>query len=248
MTQGRRFVSYLRVSTQRQGQSGLGIEAQRKAVADYIAATGGKLLAEYVEIESGKRDDNRPKLAEARAACDRQRATLVIARLDRLARNVRFVATLLESKAGFIAVDQPEADRAFLQMAAVFAEWEGRKISERTRAALAAAKARGKPLGWSIPSRAGEAQRAAAVAVERRTASADAFARKMLRTVRSLQRDGVSTLAALADALNGEGHRTARGCQWRAGAVQRLLLRAEGLAPQGGKGAQVAPRADRAAA
>lgn len=140
------FVSYYRVSTQKQGRSGLGLEAQKKAVADYLCEGGGSLLQEFVEIESGRRKD-RPQLRAALEMCRRKKATLVIAKLDRLARNVAFVATLLEGRIKFICCDMPDADSTMLQIYSAIAEREAAKISERTKAALAAAKARGKQLG-----------------------------------------------------------------------------------------------------
>lgn len=244
---GRQFVSYLRVSTQKQGGTGLGIEAQRRAVAEYLAGARGEQVAELVEVESGKRND-RPKLAEALALCRKRKAVLVIAKLDRLARNLAFIANLMDAGVEFVACDMPLANKLTLHIFAAVAEHERDMISARTKAALAVVSARGKPLGWRIPSRAGEARRASQIGVERRIANADAFARRLLRTVRSLQRDGATTLQAIADGLNAEGHTTPRGGSWRPGAVARLLQRAEGLAPQGGgKGAQVAPPAERAA-
>ena len=138
------FVAYYRVSTQRQGQSGLGLEAQQAAVTAFTKDQA--IIAEFTEIESGRKN-NRPQLAEALALAKKHKAILVIAKLDRLARNVHFISGLLESNVQFIAADMPEADRTFLQMAAVFAEWEAKKISERTKSALQMAKARGTKLG-----------------------------------------------------------------------------------------------------
>jgi DNA invertase Pin-like site-specific DNA recombinase len=215
-------VSYFRVSTDRQGRSGLGLDAQRKAVADYLNAGTWTLAGEFTEIESGRRRD-RPYLKAALDMCRRQKATLIIAKLDRLARSVAFVSALLESKVKFLAVDMPEADVTFLQMAAVFGEWEARKISERTKVALAAAKARRTALGWSIASRRHE-QRAAA---ERGAASnrtrAEQFAKNVLPIVASIQSTGIVTLAGIADALNARGVATARGGKWHATTVRNLV-------------------------
>ena len=215
-----RFVAYYRVSTDRQGRSGLGLEAQQKAVADFIAQGSGDLVTEYTEVESGKRN-NRAELAEALAACRKHKAVLLLARLDRLARNVAFVANLLEAGTDFIALDMPEADRTFLQMAAVFAEWEGRKISERTTAALAAAKARGTRLGSPEP------QKGSAVGAEAQKAEADRFAANSAPVIDSIRSAGVTSLRGIADALNARGVQTARGGRWHAATVRNVLSRAE---------------------
>ena len=132
------FVAYYRVSTDRQGVSGLGLEAQRRAVADFAAGRGG-ILAEFTEVESGRKND-RPELRAALAACQRERAILVIAKLDRLARNVAFIAGLMESGVEFVAVDMPQANRLTIHILAAVAEHEREMISQRTRAALQAAK------------------------------------------------------------------------------------------------------------
>jgi DNA invertase Pin-like site-specific DNA recombinase len=140
------FVAYYRVSTQRQGRSGLGLEAQRKAVQDHLNGGNWRIVAEYTEVESGKRKD-RPKLADALKACRVHGAKLIIAKLDRLARNVAFVSNLMESGVDFEAVDFPQANRLTIHILAAVAEHEAKAISERTRAALAAAKRRGVKLG-----------------------------------------------------------------------------------------------------
>ena len=145
MAQGR-FVSYLRVSTDRQGRSGLGLEAQRKAVDDFLNGGRWKLIAEFVEVESGKRDD-RPKLAEALALCRLHNAVLVIAKLDRLSRDAHFLLGLQKAGVRFVAADMPEANEMVVGIMAVVAQAERKMISARTKAALAAAKARGKRLG-----------------------------------------------------------------------------------------------------
>ena len=134
-----KFVAYYRVSTQRQGRSGLGLEAQQTAVRDYLNGGDWRLVAELTEVESGKRSD-RPKLVEALKLCRLHGATLIIAKLDRLARNVAFVSNLMEAGVEFHAVDFPQANRLTIHILAAVAEHEARAISERTRAALASAK------------------------------------------------------------------------------------------------------------
>ena len=141
-----RFVAYYRVSTARQGRSGLGLEAQQQAVREHLDGGNWTLVGEFVEVESGKRAD-RPKLAEAVKACRVRGAKLVIAKLDRLARNVAFISNLMESGVEFEAVDFPQANRLTIHIIAAMTEHEVKMISDRTKAALAAAKRRGVKLG-----------------------------------------------------------------------------------------------------
>ena len=145
-THSAQFVSYVRVSTERQGKSGLGLEAQQAAVGTYIAGRHGRLHQEYREIESGKKDD-RPQLAAALAACRKNKAVLVIAKLDRLARRVSFISALMDGDVDFVACDFPQANRLTLHILAAVAEHEREMISQRTRAALQAARNRGVKLG-----------------------------------------------------------------------------------------------------
>ena len=141
-----KIVSYLRVSTVRQGESGLGLDAQRAAVEAFCKRTSSTIAREFVEVESGRHDD-RPKLAEALAFARRTRATLLVAKLDRLSRSVRFIATVMDSGVEFAAADMPDANRMMLHLLAAIAEGEAKAISDRTKAALAAYKARGGRLG-----------------------------------------------------------------------------------------------------
>nr|WP_111298133.1 recombinase family protein [Paracoccus saliphilus] len=218
-----RFVVYLRVSTDRQGKSGLGLEAQRRAVGDYLTARNGEVLAEYVEVESGKVND-RPQLAAAIAQARKAGAVLLIAKLDRLARNVAFIANLLEAGVEVAAADLPSANRFTLHIMAALAEEEGRMISARTKAALAAAKARGAKLGWSIPKRQEEQRKASQRGVEAVSRAADAHAQNLLPVVRQIA-DGGASLNQIAAELNRRGISTARGGKWYATTVRNLLAR-----------------------
>jgi DNA invertase Pin-like site-specific DNA recombinase len=155
------FIAYYRVSTDRQGRSGLGLEAQRAAVANYLAANGSGLLAEYTEVETGKRND-RPDVQKALAACRKHKARLVIAKLDRLSRNVAFIAAMMDAGVEFVACDNPHATRLTLHILAAVAEHEREMIASRTKAALQAAKARGVRLGQNAE-RLAPANHAAAV-------------------------------------------------------------------------------------
>ena len=226
-----RFVSYLRVSTDGQGRSGLGLEAQRQAVVAYVAQASGEMVAEFREVESGKRAD-RPQLAAALASCRTRRAVLVIAKLDRLARNARFLLSVVEGsgEAGVVFCDLPTVPAGpvgkFLltQMAAV-AELEAGLISQRTRAALAVAKARGVRLGNPFPTPA--TSEMAAVARQARSRQVAARAADVLAVVRQVQAEGASSLRAIATALHEQGIRTPAGKeQWSAAQVRRLLAHA----------------------
>nr|WP_231920813.1 recombinase family protein [Magnetospirillum sp. XM-1] len=220
-----RCVSYYRVSTVKQGRSGLGLEAQQMAVSDYLRRHNGESIADYVEVESGKKND-RPQLAAAMTHCRRTGATLVIAKLDRLARNVAFIANLMEASGfEFVAVDMPLASRFTLHILAAVAEHEARLISERTKVALAATKARGTKLGCPLGAAHlrpyGNSAAVAAVkegAASRRT--------EFLAVIKEIQGEGFTTFAAIADELNSRGIRTARGRRWHPMTV-RLVLRSD---------------------
>lgn len=210
------FVAYFRVSTDRQGRSGLGLEAQRSTVTGY-AAGRGEILGEFTEIESGRKVD-RPQLQAALELAARHRATLIIARLDRLARNVAFIANLMDSRVDFIACDMPEANRLTLHILAAVAEHEREMISLRTKAALAAAKARGIRLGNP------DGQTARKAATARLIAKADQFAVTVLPMVTGLALQGLS-LREIAQRLNDRGIKTSRGKVWQATTVRNLLMR-----------------------
>jgi DNA invertase Pin-like site-specific DNA recombinase len=214
-----RWVAYYRVSTSRQGESGLGLDAQRKAVTDYL--DGGKwvLAAAYTEVESGKRTDNRPQLAAALATCKRLRAKLVVAKLDRLSRNVAFISALLNSGVEFVAADMPHANKMTLQVLAVFAEHERDMISARTKQALAAARERGVKLGGP------NIAEAAKLGAASNRANADRFAANTLPIIREIQASGVTSLRGVARALNARGVRSARNTPWSPVAVSNIIKR-----------------------
>jgi DNA invertase Pin-like site-specific DNA recombinase len=213
-----RHIAYYRVSTDKQGKSGLGLDAQRAAVAAFIGAGG--LLEEFVEVETGKGSnalERRPELYNALELCRKEKAVLVIAKLDRLARNVHFIAGLMESSVEFVAVDMPQANRLTIHILAAVAEHEREMISQRTKAALGAAKARGIRLGSptpSIGSRAG---------VKVRCARAKQRAASVFPIVEDLKARGVCSLRGLADALNNRGIRAPQGGLWHAASVSRLI-------------------------
>jgi DNA invertase Pin-like site-specific DNA recombinase len=214
-----RFVAYYRVSTDRQGKSGLGLDGQRKAVMDYLNGGAWELIGEYVEVESGKTSD-RPKLTTALEACRKHKAKLVIAKLDRLSRNLAFIATLMESAVEFVAVDNPHANKLTVHILAAVAQHEREMISERTKAALQAAKARGVKLGNPRLSQA------AGRAVKALRAGADRFAANVLPVIRDLQSNGVTSANAIAGKLNERGVKTARGGRWTHVQVGKALARA----------------------
>ncbi len=223
-----KVVSYYRVSTAEQGRSGLGLEAQRAAVAAYCQGRGCEVLGEYVEVESGKVND-RPELARAMAHASLTGATLVVAKLDRLSRDAAFLLALRNSGAAFVAADNPAVDRVTVGILAVLAQDERKRISERTRAALAAAKVRGtrlgNPNGPAALRRAGKGNGAAVKALK---AGADERAAKLAAKVAELRQAGVTSLAGIAAALNEARIRTPRGGQWHPSSVRNLLNRVEG--------------------
>jgi len=212
------FVSYVRVSTERQGKSGLGLDAQRTAVRIYIAGQHGGLLQEFREIESGKKDD-RLQLAAALAACRKPRTVLVIAKLDRLARRVSFISTLMDGDVDFVACDFPQANRLTLHILAAVAEHEREMISQRTRAALRAARDRGVKLG--NPTNADECLVQARAA---RSAEARRRAENVRPIIDQVMRSGAVTLRAIAAALTARGSdcqtRGAMACRASSGGAQ----------------------------
>jgi len=215
-----KFIAYYRVSTQKQGQSGLGLEAQQLAVVNFLNGGEWELLSDFVEVETGKGADaldRRPKLRAAIDACKKQKATLIIAKLDRLARNVHFVSGLLESGINFVCADMPQANKVMLQMYSVMAEWERDQISSRTKAALQAAKARGVVLGA-----AGAAN--LKPNIEQRQQAASDFADKLKGVIKGMIARGLSQ-RAMCDELNQLGIKTARGGEWSQIQLQRVLVK-----------------------
>ncbi len=220
-----KFISYLRVSTARQGASGLGLEAQREAVSRYLNGGSWNLVGEIVEIESGKRND-RPQIAEALRLCRLHKATLVIAKLDRLARNVHFISSLMEAGVDFVACDFPEANRLTVHILASVAEHETMMISLRTKAALAASRARGTKLGGmrgTASRMAGIAREGARCSAIARQESASLRQKDLLPIIENLRASGLVSLQALAKGLNDGGLGAARGGAWTATQVRRLL-------------------------
>lgn len=218
-----KWISYLRVSTGRQGKSGLGLAAQRKSVADFLNGGRWELVKEFVEVESGKRTD-RPVLAEAIKACRVYGAKLVIAKIDRLSRDAHFLLGLEKAGVDFVAADMPNANRLTVGIMAMIAEEERRMISRRTKDALAAAKRRGVKLGGK---REGQRltrtmQRRGSAAVER---AAVARATNLAPIIAELQAAGSVSLQAIADGLNARRIPTALGGQWSRTQVARVLAR-----------------------
>lgn len=220
-----KFISYLRVSTDKQGKSGLGLEAQREAVTNYLNGGCWQLLKEYREIETGKRAD-RPQLIAALHHAKVTAATLVIAKIDRLARNVAFISNLMESGVEFVATDMPMANRLTVHVLAAVAEHEAKMASERTKAALGAAKARGQrlgnPNGAAALRRAGKGNAAAIAAVREQ---ADAFAHDILPVIDAIRAEGVVSFKGIARELNARDIKTQRGGAWHPATVRNLLSR-----------------------
>lgn len=211
------YVAYYRVSTDKQGRTGLGIDAQRAAVSRYVEANAGELVADFTEVESGKRSTNRPELAEALATAKKNRATVLIATLDRLGRNVHFISGLMESGVPFVAADMPSASTFELHIRAAMAEEERRKISERTKAALARKKAQGHKLGSPKLNELNKQHRE----------KAEAFAQEIAGTLEALEKEGYATLAAQVAEMNQRGIPSRQGGKWHLSSLHRLRKRIE---------------------
>jgi DNA invertase Pin-like site-specific DNA recombinase len=217
-----KFVAYHRVSTAQQGRSGLGLDAQRAAVVSYLNGGQWELVGEFTEVETGKGANalqKRPQLRAALEFCKKHGATLVIAKLDRLARNVHFVSGLMEAGVDFVAADMPQANKVMIQMHAVMSEWERDQISARTKAALAAAKERGVVLGKAGPANLRRN-------IEGRKAAADEFAAKLRDTLLMFKNAGLSQRAMVAR-LNELGVHAPRGGAWSLSQLQRVIARAD---------------------
>ena len=213
-----RFVAYYRVSADKQGKGGLGLDAQCNAVLQYLNGGGWSLAGEFTEIESSKRN-KRPEFARALAVCKRQKAKLVIAKLDRLSRNVAFIATLMDSGVEFIAVDNPHANKLTVHILAAVAQHEREMIAQRTKDALQAAKARGVVLGNP---RLSAVRDRAVTSVK---ADADRFAKNVAPIIREIKSSGVASHRGIARSLKSRGVVTARGGEWTAVQVGSVLRR-----------------------
>ncbi len=218
------YVAYMRVSTAKQGRSGLGLEAQRAAITGFLREGDRLLSPEFVETESGKHD-NRPELAKALNRCKLTGATLLVAKLDRLSRNVAFIATLQDAGVRFVAADMPEANELTIHVMAAMAQHERKAISKRTKEALAAAKARGKQLGGWRSRKDGNPREAVdhRLGTLARQERAAEFNGRVSQAIAEMQADGASSMAEIARRLNDEGIRTRRGGQWQATQVSRVL-------------------------
>lgn len=220
-----KYVAYFRVSTERQGRSGLGLEAQQAAVQQYLEANHGALVATFTEVESGKVND-RPQLQAALVRCRQTRATLVVAKLDRLSRDAGFLLTLRNGDVKFQALDIPEANTLTIGVMAVLAQHEREIISQRTKAALAARRARGLPLGTprdmsAYAVKAG--QLGNAVKRERSVR----HAREVLPVIKEARSAGNVSLRQIAAYLNDRQITTPRGAAWTANAVRLAVMRAD---------------------
>jgi DNA invertase Pin-like site-specific DNA recombinase len=217
------IITYCRVSTKAQGRSGLGLEAQREALARFSISEGFEVLREFVEIETGKGADaldRRPQLAAALAEARRRKCAVAVAKLDRLSRDVHFISGLMAERVQFIVAELgSEVDPFILHLFAALAEKERGMIATRTRDALTRAKARGVKLGGP---KLAEARKAAVEIIE---ANADRHAANVLPIIREIQRAGAKSLRAIAEALNARGIATARGGRWQAMTVSNVLNR-----------------------
>lgn len=226
-------IAYYRVSTKRQERSGLGLDGQKEALAAFAEARDAHILAEYTEVESGRRKD-RQEIKRAIAHAKRSKAVLAVAKIDRLARNVAFLSTLMESGVDFVACDNPHANKFTIHVLAAVAEHEAEMISDRTKTALKVAKSNGVKLGSSRPGhwkgredarRRGAEKGAKAAALKNSQSALEAYL-DLVPTMTELRASGKS-FRQIADALNGMGHTTRRGKPWNASQVMRVLRRVQ---------------------
>jgi DNA invertase Pin-like site-specific DNA recombinase len=223
-----KYVCYYRVSTTDQGKSGLGLDAQRKTVEDYLNGNGSKIVGEYTEVESGGKDD-RPELQKAITDCKLKGARLVVAKLDRLSRDLHFITELQKAGVRFVIAEMPDATELTIHIYAALAQHERKLISQRTKDALAELKKKGVKLGSPIlkrgeriPGSGLHTDRARAVCIEK----ADTHARDMLPIIKEMKRQGATSLREIASMLNESGYTTPRGKAWQATSVNRILKRA----------------------
>jgi len=217
-----KYIAYYRVSSKAQGKSGLGLDAQEVLVHQFVAANGGEIVAEYREVESGKLDD-RPQLIAAMQHANLIGGKLLVGKLDRLSRDLHFITSLQKSRVDFVVADMPNCDSFTIHIYGALGQRERELISSRTKAALAAAKARGVKLGTNNldPTKAAEYSQQGVAAIK---THADEYAAKVKPTIAGLQAQGVS-LRGIADQLNQMGVTTPRGKQWTAAAVRNAMLR-----------------------
>jgi DNA invertase Pin-like site-specific DNA recombinase len=221
-----RFVAYYRVSTSGQGRSGLGLDAQKHSVTSYVTSVQGAIIAEFSEVESGA-TSFRPSLESALRKCRESKATLIIAKLDRLARNVQFVAELIESGTEFLVADMPTANKFTLHIISAMAEYERDLVSARTRESLAAAKTRGVRLGNP------KVVLVSPKGVEKNKEKARIFAERLKPTIEALRASGNTSYRRMAAALQASAVRTQRGGQWTAAGVRNIVLRLDAQHPAG---------------
>jgi DNA invertase Pin-like site-specific DNA recombinase len=219
-----RFIAYYRVSTKRQGLSGLGLDAQRESVAAYLAGVRGHLVEEFTEVEHGTRKGNhRPQLAAALAQCRIHGATLIIAKLDRLARNVAFTSNLMESSVEFVACDYPQANRLTIHILATVAEHEAEMISTRTKLALAVAKRKGTVLGGDRGNTHLIYRKGNRASAKVRSEKAQRRSADLAPVIAAIKAEGAGSLRQIAATLNQRGIPTARGGEWSAVQVSRVV-------------------------
>ena len=222
-----RYVCYYRVSTKEQAEGGYGLQAQRETVERYLNSNGDEIVAEYTEVESGGNND-RPELAKALRDCRLKRAKLIVSKLDRLSRDLHFITTLQKAGVPFVIAEMPEANELTISLLAALAQHERRLISQRTKDALAVVKAKGVQLGNPEILKGRQYNTDTTAARKARTTKANAFAQDLKPVIEELQAEDITSLKAIAKALNEQGFYTSTGKQWRPTSVRRLLERIGG--------------------